>query len=160
VKAGQYVIAKIDQFMAGDGATTLYRGFKEIGIGRAWDPDRIVVLCNHYVPARDIDSAEDDVVKCQFVKEFGITHWYEVGRSCICHQLFPEKGFALPGTLIVGMDSHSTSYGAFNAASTSIQAPETYYLAAKGEIGSGSPKPFGLRSQGNSHHVLWEKTSF
>lgn len=134
VKAGQYVTAKIDKFMAGDDATRLYRGFKEIGIGKVWDPNRIVVLCDHLVPARDIESAEDYMAKRQFVEEFGIVHWYEVGRSGICHQLFPEKGHALPGALIVGMDSHTTSYGAFNAAATAIQIPEAYYVAVKGEV--------------------------
>lgn len=148
VKAGQYVTAKIDRFMAGDGATRLYRGFKEIGIGRVWDTDRIVVLCDHLVPARDIESAEDDVAKRRFVKEFGISHWYEVGRSGICHQLFPEKGHALPGTLIVGMDSHTTTYGAFNAASTAIQAPEAYYVAAKGEVWFRVPETIRFEIEG------------
>ncbi len=64
----------------------------------------------------------------KFAEEFGITHWDEVGRSGIYQQTFPEKGFILPGTLIVGMDSHTTSDGAFNAAATAIRAAEAYNL--------------------------------
>jgi 3-isopropylmalate/(R)-2-methylmalate dehydratase large subunit len=134
VQAGEYVTAKIDKVMAGDGGAGLGKAFEEIGIDKVWDPDRIVVLCDHRVPAPDIDTAERDVQKRNFVKKYGITNWYEVGRGGICHQIMPEKGHALPGTLVVGMDSHTTSYGAFNVASTAIQAPESYYPIAKGEI--------------------------
>ncbi|MFC2066251.1 3-isopropylmalate dehydratase large subunit [Chloroflexota bacterium] len=133
VKAGEYVTAKVDKFMVGNGATRVYDAFKEIGIDKVWNPDQIVVMIDHLVPARDIKSADDDVVKRKFVKEFDIPHWYEVGRSGICHQIFPEKGHVLPGTLIAGMDSHTTTYGAFNAAATGIQFPEACYVAAKGE---------------------------
>lgn len=84
----------------------------------------------------------------KFVKEFGVTHWDKVGRSGICQQTFPEKGFALPGTLIVGMDSHTTSYGAFNAAATAIRAAEAYYVAAKGEIWFKVPEPIRFEITG------------
>ncbi|MFH1086951.1 MAG: 3-isopropylmalate dehydratase large subunit [Chloroflexota bacterium] len=134
VKAGQYVTARIDRLMAGNGAAPLYHGFTQIGIKKVWDPKRIVVLMDHDTPARDIQAAEEDVAKRKFVKEFGITEWYEIGRSGVCHQLMPEKGHTLPGMLVAGMDSHTTSYGAFNVASTAIQAPEAFYVAAKGEI--------------------------
>ena len=80
------------------------------------------------LPARDIRAAEHHAMKRKFVEEFGITHRDEMGRSGICQQTFPEKGFALPGTLIVGMDSHTISYCAFNAAATAIRAAEAYYV--------------------------------
>jgi 3-isopropylmalate/(R)-2-methylmalate dehydratase large subunit len=134
VKAGQYVTAKVDRLMAGHGAGRLYRGFQEIGIDKVWDPNRIVVMMDHGTPAIDIATAEEDVAKRKFVEAYSIPHWFELGRSGICHQLMPEKGFALPGNLIAGMDSHTTSYGAFNCASTAIQAPEAIYVAAKGEV--------------------------
>lgn len=133
VKAGQYVTAKVDKVMAHDLLANLYNAFKDIGIDKVWDPDRLILVCDHIVPARDIPSAEGNVRLRKFVKEYGITHWYDVGRGGICHQIFPEKGHAIPGTLVIGLDSHTTSYGAFNVAATAIQAPEAYYAIAKGE---------------------------
>ncbi len=134
VKAGQYVTAKVDRIHTGHRAAELYTAFKEIGIDRVWDPDRVIVQTDNLIPARDVDSAEDDVLKRKFVEDFGITHWYDVGRGGICHQIMPENGHTLPGNLVVGMDSHTTSYGAFNAAATAIQVPESYWVIAKGEV--------------------------
>ena len=62
------------------------------------------------------------------------THWYDVGRGGVCHQVLPEKGHVSPGTLMMGCDSHTTSYGAFNAAATGTHAPEVFWIAAKGEL--------------------------
>ncbi len=134
VRPGQYVTARVDMLQALDVGSTLYHQLKEIGVTKVWDPARITVDCCHWVPPRDIESAEGYADNRRFVKEFGIKHWYEIGRGGICHQIFPEHGHALPGNLVVGMDSHTTSYGAFNVASTAIQAPEVCYVAAKGEI--------------------------
>ncbi|MFH0768270.1 MAG: 3-isopropylmalate dehydratase large subunit [Chloroflexota bacterium] len=134
IKPGQYVTAKIDKIMAGDGMAGMYSAFKEIGIDKVWDPSRVIALTDHGIPSPTIEAAEADVLKRKFVKEFGLTYWYDVGRGGVCHQIMPEKGHALPGTLVVGMDSHTTSYGAFNVAATAIQAPEAYYVVAKGEI--------------------------
>jgi 3-isopropylmalate/(R)-2-methylmalate dehydratase large subunit len=133
VKPGQYVTAKIDKIMAGDFMTEMFDAFEEIGIDKVWDPSRVIALTDHSVPSRSVESAQADVQKRKFVEHYGLTHWYDVGRGGICHQIMPENGHALPGTLVVGMDSHTTSYGAFNVAATAIQVPEAYYVVAKGE---------------------------
>jgi len=133
VKPGQYITAKVDKIMAGDYMAEMYDAFKEIGIDKVWDPSRVIALTDHSIPAWGIAAAEADVRKRKFVQEFGLTHWYDVGRGGICHQIMPEFGHTLPGTLVVGMDSHTTSYGAFNVAATGIQVPEAYYIVAKGE---------------------------
>jgi homoaconitate hydratase family protein len=134
VQAGQFVTAKVDWLQALDNIFSFYNDVKEIGIKEVWDPTRIVVDCSHQNPPSDIRAAERYAINRKFVEDFGIIHWDEVGRSGIGHQTFPEKGFALPGSLIAGVDSHTTTYGAFNAASTAIQGVEACYLAAKGEI--------------------------
>ncbi len=135
VKAGQYVTAKVHNLMVHDlGTPDIYNGLKEIGIKKVWDPNRIMVVCDHGVPDTNIQSANNKLVSRKFVKEFGIAEWYEVGRGGICHQLVPEKGNALPGTIVLGTDSHTTSYGAFNVAATAIQFPESCYVVDKGEI--------------------------
>ncbi|MFH0847800.1 MAG: 3-isopropylmalate dehydratase large subunit [Chloroflexota bacterium] len=134
VKPGQYVTAKIDMVMAGDETAEIYTAFKEIGITKVWDPSRVITLTDHKIPAPDIEQADEDVLKRKFVKEFGIKYWYDVGRGGVCHQVMPEKGHVLPGTLIIGFDSHTTSYGAFNAAGTPSQVPEGFWPVAKGEL--------------------------
>ncbi|MBI4331037.1 MAG: 3-isopropylmalate dehydratase large subunit [Chloroflexi bacterium] len=134
VRPGQYVTARIDRFMSGDSSTSeMYTAFKEIGISRVWDPARVIAMTDHHSPARDVEAAERDVLKRKFVREFNIAHWYDVGRGGICHQILPENGHALPGMLIAGSDSHTTSYGAFNVAATPISMPESYLVVAKGE---------------------------
>ena len=134
VRPGQIVTATVDSLMLHDSAVQIYKLFKEIGIDRVWDPSKVVAVNDHKIPARNVEDAELDQVKRAFVKEFEIAHWYDVGRGGICHQVFPEQGHALPGTLVLGCDSHTTSYGAFNVAATGTQIPEAYWVAAKGNL--------------------------
>ena len=142
VKPGQYVTAKVDILMAGDSSERIYSAFKEIGIDKVWDPSKIIALTDHDIPAHTIEHAERDVRKRKFVQEYGITYWYDVGKGGICHQILPENGHALPGTLVLGCDSHTISYGAFNVAATGTQTPEAYWIAAKGEIWLRVPETF------------------
>ncbi len=134
VKPGQYVTARIDKVLVHPSAADISKVFKEIGIKKVYDPSRVVAVTGSWIPARDIESAESDVATRKFVEEYGITYWYDVGRGGICHQVMPEKGHALPGTIVVGTDSHTTSYGAFNVAATCIPGGEAYWVVAKGEI--------------------------
>jgi 3-isopropylmalate/(R)-2-methylmalate dehydratase large subunit len=157
VEPGEYVTAKIDVVMAGDSAAGLYDGLNEIGIDKVWDPNRIVSLTDHLVPAPDIPSAELDIKKRKFVKKYGIKYWYDVGRGGICHIVFSEKGHALPGTLICGMDSHSTSYGAFNAAATVIQIPEAYWMVTKGELWFKVPETIRFEITGKLQEWVMSK---
>lgn len=148
VRPGQYVTAKIDKLLTGDATARIYKVFKEIGIDKVWDPSRIIALTDHGVPAPSIENAELDVLKRKFVQEFRLTYWYDIGRGGICHQVLPEKGHALPGTLVMGCDSHTTSYGAFNVAATGTQVPEAYWIAAKGETWFRVPETFRFELSG------------
>src|SRR4030042_7185599 len=133
IRPGQYVTAKIDLLMAGDSTAQIYQVLKEIGIDKVWDPSKVISLTDHDIPAPTAEAAERDVLRRKFVQEFGIKYWYDIGRGGICHQVLPEKGHVLPGSLILGCDSHTTSYGAFNPAATGTHTPEVFWLAAKGE---------------------------
>lgn len=148
VKPGEYVTAKIDILMSGEYLGEFYKAFNEIGIEKVWDPERIIALTDHSVPSRNIQDAESDVLKRKFVKQYGLKYWYDVGRGGICHQVMPEKGHVLPGMLVLGADSHSTSYGAFNAAGTGTQIPEAYWVAAKGELWFLVPETFRFEMEG------------
>lgn len=138
VRPGQFVTARIDLLMTGEATVDIYKALKQIGIDQVWDSSKIVTLTDHRIPSRNIADAENDVLKRKFVREYGVTHWYDVGRGGVCHQVLPEKGHVSPGMLVLGCDSHTTSYGAFNVAATGSQSPEAFWIAAKGELVSGA----------------------
>jgi len=134
VKPGEIVTGNIDVVMGHD--RSFYSGFKsmvECGYDKVWDPDKVVVAIDHGVPAPDVDYAERHVKMRRWVKEQGIKNFYDVGCG-ICHQIVVEKGHALPGKLIVGGDSHSTTYGAVGAAGTGIGNSQIAYVLAKGSL--------------------------
>jgi 3-isopropylmalate/(R)-2-methylmalate dehydratase large subunit len=134
VHPGEYVTANIDVLMGHD--RSFYTGFSDMvkcGYDKVWDPNKIVVACDHSVPAADIGFADRHRKMRGWVKSQGIGNFYDVGVG-ICHQVLPEKGHALPGTLIVGGDSHTTTYGAFGSAATGIGYGEVTYVMAKGTL--------------------------
>jgi homoaconitate hydratase family protein len=133
VSPGQYVTAKIDLAMAHEGLAAVFLNLARTGWSKVWDPSRIVSILDHYVPAPTERSAEVHKVVRTAVKQWGIENFYGE-RAGICHQVLPEKGHVLPGTLIVGTDSHTTTYGAFGAAGTGIGFSEMAYVFATGQL--------------------------
>jgi 3-isopropylmalate/(R)-2-methylmalate dehydratase large subunit len=132
VVPGEYIWARIDETNAG-GSKQTWDTLKRLGVTKLFDPDRIYVIDDHKAPPPDVGVAEQVALKRRFVKEFGITHWFEYGRHGILHQRFPEAGYVVPGDLIAMSDSHSTTYGAFNALSAPINA-ESIYVLVKGQL--------------------------
>jgi len=133
VTAGQYLTASPDVMMAGDGLSEVYKILKEAGVEKVWDPDRVVSLMDHAVPSPTINLAEKYKVIRTAVKEYQIQHAYGE-RAGICHQILPEKGHVVPGDLILGLDSHSTTYGAYGAAGTGIGYTEMAYVMKTGSL--------------------------
>ncbi len=125
VRPGEYLWAKIDETNA---SSSDYKMLKKLGIKKVFDPNRVYVVHDHEAPPPNIEIAEQVAETRRFVKEYGITHWYEYGRHGILHQLFPEQGYAVPGDLIAMTDSHSTTYGFLNAASCPINIESIYVL--------------------------------
>jgi len=134
VDPGEFVTAKIDLIMMHD--QTFWAGYEAIlkGVRKGvWDADRIVMTVDHGSPARNLSYSETHVRMRQFADRHGIRNFYDVGTG-ICHQLLPEKGHVLPGQLIVGADSHTTTYGAFGAASCGIGGSEVAYVLSRGSL--------------------------
>ncbi len=148
VKPGQYVWAKVDMIMMHNTIDEIYKAFKALNINHVYDPTKVIMVNDRGVPAPDIANAEQEVFQKRFVEEFGLAYWYSGGRGGICHQVLPEKGHVLPGNLIACCDSHTTSYGAFNAAATAIQMPEAYWPVAKGELWFMVPETFRFELSG------------
>jgi 3-isopropylmalate/(R)-2-methylmalate dehydratase large subunit len=134
VGPGEIIEAKIDIAMVHDiTGPMVVEGLKQIGVRKVWDPKRIVVVFDHQVPADSIDAAQNHVMMREFVAEQAIPNFYDVFEG-ICHQVLPEKGFALPGRLIVGADSHTTTYGAFGCFATGIGSTDMAAVFATGKL--------------------------
>jgi len=134
VKPGEYVMADVDLVMANDsGLKNIIPILAEAGIKKLWDPDRIVIVFDHYSPAPTIDQAEIHRKTREALRALGIRHFYDVGTG-IEHQILAENGWVLPGELIVAGDSHTTTHGAFGAAATGIGSSEVAYVMTTGRL--------------------------
>ncbi len=132
--AGDFVTAKVDYAMSHDGTSVLaVKAFDEMNAGKVWDPGRIVIPFDHLVPANNETTALLHKELRSWAKAQHLSHVFDVGEG-ICHQLMAEKGFALPGKLIAGADSHSCTYGAFGAFGTGVGATDMAEIYASGKL--------------------------
>ena len=135
VVPGEIVTISPDFIMSHDNTAAIYLNFKKLGVDRVKNPDKLVIVLDHVVPPSTEQYAKNHQTIRNFIKEQGIKHFYDINtRGGICHQVLSEKGYALPGTVIVGADSHTTTYGAFGAFSAGIGRSEVAVLWATDEI--------------------------
>ncbi len=134
IRPGQLIQARIDLALANDITLPLALGpFREAKGTEVFDPEKVVVVLDHFNPAKDIQSAEMLVQARRFAKEVGLTHFYDIGEMGIEHVLLPEKGLVLPGQLIIGADSHTCTYGALSAFSTGVGSTDFAAAMLTGE---------------------------
>jgi 3-isopropylmalate/(R)-2-methylmalate dehydratase large subunit len=155
VKAGEYVTAAIGVAMTQESMKSIYGVLKKAGVQRLWDPERVVTVLDHYVPAPSIQAAENFRLIRRAIEEYGIPHAYE--NAGICHQVLVEKGFVLPGEVIVGSDSHTVTYGALGAAGTGIGITEMAYVLAKGKLWFRVPETVKIQLNGTLANGLGSK---
>jgi len=142
------VEAEIDYAMSHDGTSVLaIRSFREMGSEKVWDPDRVVVPYDHIVPANNETAADLQREVRNWAREQNISHFFDCGTG-VCHQVFPEQGFALPGTLLVGADSHSCTYGAFGAFGTGVGATDMAEIYSAGRLWFRVPETIGIKVEG------------
>jgi 3-isopropylmalate/(R)-2-methylmalate dehydratase large subunit len=140
VEPGEIVDANVDVVMVHDLTGPLaVEAFKKIGVKKVWDNEKVVLILDHQVPAESVKAAELHKTLRQFAKEQKL-RIYDVGRGGICHQVMPEQGHVVPGTVIVGADSHTCTYGAFGAFATGIGSTEAAAVMATGKIWLKVPK--------------------
>ncbi len=135
VRAGQFVDVRVDVVLANDiTAPIAIREFERLGVERVFDPERVVMVNDHFAPNKDIKSAQ----QCQTVRRFArsqqMPHFYDVGRMGIEHVLLPEQGLVLPGDVVVGADSHTCTYGALGAFATGMGSTDIAVAMATGQI--------------------------
>jgi 3-isopropylmalate/(R)-2-methylmalate dehydratase large subunit len=156
LEPGMIVDAKVDRAMSHDNGALVAKHFATIGVEKVWDRDKIVLLMDHRVPANDIKTAEGHKKIREFVASQGIPNFFDM-REGICHQVMPEQGLALPGELIVGTDSHTTTYGALGAMSTGIGATEMAGVWATGSLWLMVPKSFRIKVKGKFQKGVYPK---
>lgn len=134
VSAGEFVNAKVDAVLANDITAPLaIREFHRLGVGKVFDPARVVIVPDHFCPNKDVASAEH----AKLIRDFALrqgTVYFEVGRMGIEHVLLPEQGLVLPGEVVVGADSHTCTYGALGAFATGMGSTDIAVAMAAGEI--------------------------
>jgi len=135
VKPGELINVDIDIVMCHDITTPpAITMLEKRGIKKVFDPKKVVVTPDHFVPNKDIKSAELAKRLREWVKTCNINNYYEVGRHGVCHALLPEQGHILPGELIIGADSHTCTYGAFGAFSTGVGSTDLAAALATGRL--------------------------
>lgn len=133
VKVGDLINAKVDIVLGNDITTPVaIREFNKAGFNKVFDKTKIAIVLDHFVPNKDIKSAEQSKVCRDFAYDQGITHFYDVGKMGIEHALLPELGVVTSGDVIVGADSHTCTYGALGAFSTGVGSTDMAYAMATG----------------------------
>jgi len=133
VKAGEIVRVSPDRLMSVSASNVIpINFFRQLGVEKVWDPDRIVLILDHETPSHTTDHTNSHQLVREFARDQGITRLFDVGEG-ICHQIMVEKGLAFPGELILGKDSHTITYGAVGAFAAAIDATEMACLWATGE---------------------------
>ncbi|MGD9751708.1 MAG: aconitase/3-isopropylmalate dehydratase large subunit family protein [Acidimicrobiia bacterium] len=132
VSAGQYVTAAPDVLMCHEALTMCASQLRRVGVERLAHPERVHVVLDHFFPAPSAAAAKDHVRARRLVEQYGITNFH--GHAGICHQVLVERACVRPGQLVLGTDSHSTTYGAVGAMGAGIGVTEMTYALATGEL--------------------------
>lgn len=147
VEPGEYVTCRIDKAMCNDGFAAVAMNLGASGVTEVFDPERVVVVLDHYVPPPTERAAMIQKIVRGAAAAFGLPHFYD-GRWGIAHQVMMEQGHALPGELIVGTDSHTCTYGALGAASCGVGFTEMAYALATGKLWFRVPETVRFRLDG------------
>lgn len=131
---GELINVRVDMVLSNDiTAPIAINEFERIGVRKVFDPGKIVMVADHFVPNKDIASAQQTKMMRDFALEQGIIY-FDVGQMGIEHVLLPEKGLVLPGDVVIGADSHTCTYGALGAFATGMGSTDIAAAMATGEI--------------------------
>ena len=145
VSPGELIDARIDIALGNDITAPLaIQAFKEVGARKVFNRHRVVLVQDHFVPAKDIPSAEQSKILRNFAKAQRLTNYFEVGEAGIEHALLPDKGLVLPGDVVIGADSHTCTYGAVGAFSTGVGSTDLAAVMATGRLWFKVPESLKL----------------
>ena len=121
VHPGELVDCRLDLLMGNDiTAPIAIREFEKVGATEVFDPDRLTIVLSHFVPAKDIKSAEQCRIARDFAKKHKLKYFFDEGRGGIEHILLPQEGLVVPGDVVLGADSHSCTYGGLGCFATGV----------------------------------------
>ena len=132
-KANDIVTVNVDRVMIHDiFIPFVAEKFEEMGFTKLWDPDKVVLIYDHLVPASQVDDTRHFRIGNEFVKKYGMKNIHRADG--ICHQLMTEAGYVKPGNVVFGTDSHTTTYGCVGAFSSGIGYTEMASILGTGEM--------------------------
>ena len=133
VEPGQIVTVQVDRVMIHDIFIPFVADkFEEMGFTRLWDPEKVVLIYDHLVPASAVEDIRHFKIGDAFAEKYGLTNVHR--NDGICHQLMTEAGYAKPGDIVFGTDSHTTTYGCVGCFSSGIGYTEMASILGTGEM--------------------------
>src|SRR5216110_3539600 len=155
VRPGQIIDGEVDLLYMHEMLAMALLPFNEIGTTAVWDPNKIVVTLDHWVPPPTPEIAKMHQTIRDFCHKQGIQRFHDVGDHGIVHQLIAERGYAHPGELIIGSDSHTNMVGAVGAFAAGIGATDTAAVMASGRLWLRVPETLRVDIRG----TLSERTT-
>lgn len=157
LRPGNIVEVPVDVAMAHEACAQLVKPFEEMGAEKVWDPSKIVIPIDHWVPASTEASARLHHIIRRFVEKHGLEHFYDIGNHGICHQILVEEGFVLPGDVVVGTDSHTNMAGALGAFACGIGPTEMAAVFATGHVWFRTPPTIRIQLSGTYEFPVMSK---
>ena len=156
VKASEIVTVQVDRVMIHDIFIPFVADkFEEMGFTKLWDPDRVVLIYDHLVPASQVDDTRHFRIGNDFARKYGMEH---VHRSDgICHQLMTEAGYVKPGDIVFGTDSHTTTYGCVGAFSSGVGYTEMASILGTGSMWIKVPETIQITIEGELPNNVMSK---
>jgi 3-isopropylmalate/(R)-2-methylmalate dehydratase large subunit len=147
VEEGAIVFVEPHMILTHDNSADISKKFAAMGAKKVWNPDKIFIALDHAVPPPDEQKAANHTIIREFVNEQKIKHFYDCGEG-ICHQLLAQEGHVVPGVVIFGSDSHTTSHGALGAAGIPIGRTEAASIWAIGQTWLRVPESIQINFTG------------
>ncbi|NDV27401.1 3-isopropylmalate dehydratase large subunit [Desulfovibrio sp. JC010] len=155
---GQIVRCNVSMVLANDITAPLaIKSFKAMGADQVFDKDKVALVCDHFTPNKDIDSAEQVKVVREFAHEKNITHYYEGGEVGVEHALLPELGLVGPADIVIGADSHTCTYGGLGAFATGMGSTDIAGGMALGETWFKVPPTIKVEIEGTPGKYMGAK---
>jgi len=149
VAPGEFILAHVDLALGNDiTAPIAIEQFESAGAQKVFDPGKVCLVADHFVPNKDIKSAEQARRLREFARKHGVAHFYDAGSMGIEHALLPEQGLVRPGDLVVGADSHTCTYGALGAFATGVGSTDLAAVMASGTVWLKVPESIKLLYSG------------
>lgn len=155
---GQIVRCNVSMVLANDITAPLaIKSFRAMGADQVFDKDKVSLVCDHFTPNKDIDSAEQVKLVREFAHEKNITHYYEGGEVGVEHALLPELGIVGPSDIVIGADSHTCTYGGLGAFATGMGSTDIAGGMALGETWFKVPPTIKVEIEGTPGRYIGAK---